>query len=81
MIAVVIAETLLPVVPAQAVPIGPVSGLIESGTNGQVFVRRESIFSWDSGDELVRRLAAGVIGQYVCIARACHGRPAHPFRP
>ncbi|MBA2695872.1 MAG: helix-turn-helix domain-containing protein, partial [Actinobacteria bacterium] len=48
----------LPVLPARAVQIGDVAGLVQDETGGQVYVRGEVIFAWGPGDEACRRLAA-----------------------
>ena len=58
MMAVVIAEPLLPVLPAQAVQVGPVAGLVEGESGGQVYVRGDLVYAWDAEDEALRRLAA-----------------------
>ena len=56
--AVVIVEPLLPVLPAQAVQIGPVAGLVAGGSGGEVYVRGDLVYAWDAEDEALRRLAA-----------------------
>jgi len=48
----------LPVLPARAVQVGDVAGLVQDETGGQVYVRGEVIFAWGPGDEACRRLAA-----------------------
>ncbi len=48
----------LPVLPAQAVQVGDVAGLVQDETGGQVYVRGEVIFAWGPGDEACQRLAA-----------------------
>lgn len=53
-----IAEPLLPVMPAQAVQIGSVAGLVEGDSGGEVYVRGDLFYAWDTDDEVLRRLAA-----------------------
>ena len=48
----------LPVLPARAVQVGDVAGLVTDETGGQVYVRGEVVFAWGPGDEACRRLAA-----------------------
>ncbi len=48
----------LPVLPARAVQVGDVAGLVQDESGGQVYVRGDVIFAWGPGDEACRRLAA-----------------------
>ena len=51
-------QAVLPLLPAEAVPIGPVAGLVEGPEGGVVFVCGMATFAFDAGDEVGRRLAA-----------------------
>src|SRR2546421_4638926 len=51
-------QAVLPLLPAEAVPIGPVAGLVEGPEGGGVFVCGMATFAFDAGDEVGRRLAA-----------------------
>ena len=51
-------QQVLPLLPAEAVPIGPVAGLVETGEGGVVFVAGLAAFVFDAGDLVGRRLAA-----------------------
>jgi transposase-like protein len=51
-------QAVLPLLPADAVPIGPVAGLVEGPEGGVVFVSGMATFAFDAGDDLGRRLAA-----------------------
>lgn len=52
------AQPPLPMLPGDAVPVGPAAGLAEGDAGGVVFVHGSAAFSWDAGDEAGRRLAA-----------------------
>ena len=51
-------QQVLPLLPAEAAPIGPVAGLVETEEGGVVFVAGLAAFAFDSGDLVGRRLAA-----------------------
>jgi transposase-like protein len=51
-------QAVLPLLPADAVPIGPVAGLVDGPEGGVVFVSGMATFAFGAGDELGRRLAA-----------------------
>jgi transposase-like protein len=51
-------QAVLPLLPAGAVAIGPVAGLVEGPEGGVVFVSGMATFAFDSSDEIGRRLAA-----------------------
>src|SRR2546421_3678093 len=51
-------QAVLPLLPAEVVPIGPVAGLVEGPEGGVVFVSGMATFAFDAGDEVGRRLAA-----------------------
>ncbi|MGI8761927.1 MAG: helix-turn-helix domain-containing protein [Jatrophihabitantaceae bacterium] len=51
-------QQVLPLLPADATPIGPLAGLVETAEGGVVFVCGEVSFAWAAGDETARRLAA-----------------------
>src|SRR2546421_6764012 len=51
-------QAVLPLLPAEAVPIGPVAGVVEGPEGGVVFVCGMATFAFDAGDEVGRRLAA-----------------------
>jgi transposase-like protein len=53
-----VSQAVLPLLPAEAVPIGPVAGLVEGPEGGVVFVSGMATFAFDAGDEVGRRLAA-----------------------
>jgi hypothetical protein len=54
-----VSQPVLPLMPADAVPVGPLAGLLENpGDGGVVFVCGLVTFSFAAGDELGRRLAA-----------------------
>lgn len=53
-----IAEPLLPMLPAQTIQVGPVAGLVEDEAGGEVYVRGDLVYVWDCDDEALRRLAA-----------------------
>lgn len=44
--------------PAEAVPVGPVAGLVETEEGGVVFVAGLATFAFDTDDRVGRRLAA-----------------------
>lgn len=58
MMGLMTAQAPLPVLPARAVAVGDVAGLVTDESGGQVYVRGEVIFAWGPGDEACRRLAA-----------------------
>jgi hypothetical protein len=58
MMGLMTAQAPLPVLPARAVAVGDVAGLVVDETGGQVYVRGEVVFAWGPGDEACRRLAA-----------------------
>lgn len=51
-------QQVLPLLPADATPIGPVAGLVQTADGGVVFVAGLATFAFDAGDETARRLAA-----------------------
>jgi transposase-like protein len=51
-------QAVLPLLPAGAVPVGPIAGLVEGLEGGVVFVSGMATFAFDAGDEIGRRLAA-----------------------
>ncbi|MGH3094676.1 MAG: putative transposase [Streptosporangiales bacterium] len=51
-------QQVLPLLPADAVPVGPLAGLVETDEGGVVFVCGQATFAFAAGDELGRRLAA-----------------------
>jgi hypothetical protein len=51
-------QAVLPLLPAEAVPVGPIAGLVEGPEGGVVFVSGMATFAFDAGDEVGRRLAA-----------------------
>jgi transposase-like protein len=51
-------QAVLPLLPAEAVPVGPIAGLVEGPEGGVVFVSGMATFAFDAGDEAGRRLAA-----------------------
>jgi hypothetical protein len=51
-------QAVLPLLPAEAVPIGPIAGLVEGPEGGVMFVSGMVTFAFDVGDEVRRRLAA-----------------------
>lgn len=51
-------QAVLPLLPADAVSIGSVAGLVEGPEGGVVFVSGMATFAFDSSDEIGRRLAA-----------------------
>lgn len=51
-------QQVLPLLPADAVAIGPLAGLVETGEGGVVFVSGQATFAFAAGDEVGRRLAA-----------------------
>ena len=51
-------QPVLPLLPADAVPIGPVAGLVEGPQGGVVYVSGLVTFVFAAGDEVGRRLAA-----------------------
>ncbi|MDT7594935.1 MAG: hypothetical protein QOJ06_481 [Pseudonocardiales bacterium] len=51
-------QAVLPLLPADAILIGPVAGLVEGPEGGVVFVAGMATFAFDAGDEVGRRLAA-----------------------
>lgn len=51
-------QQVLPLLPADAVAIGPLAGLVETGEGGVVFVSGQATFAFAVGDEVGRRLAA-----------------------
>jgi transposase len=53
-----VTQAVLPLLPADAVPIGPLAGLVEGPDGGGVFVAGLATFAFDAGDEVGRRLAA-----------------------
>jgi transposase len=53
-----VSQPVLPLLPADAVAIGPVAGLVEGLDGGVVFVAGLATFAFAAGDEVGRRLAA-----------------------
>ncbi len=51
-------QQVLPLLPADAVAIGSLAGLVENGEGGMVFVCGQATFAFAAGDEVGRRLAA-----------------------
>lgn len=51
-------QAVLPLLPAEAVPVGSIAGLVEGPEGGVVFVSGMATFAFDAGDEVGRRLAA-----------------------
>ncbi|MGH3431253.1 MAG: putative transposase, partial [Thermocrispum sp.] len=58
MMAVMTAQAPLPLAPAEAVLIGAAAGLVEDAEGGRVWLHGNLWLSWESGDEVTRRLAA-----------------------
>jgi transposase len=55
----VVAQPVLPLIPAEATPIGQIAALVEKpGEGGVVYVNGLATFCFDAGDEVGRRLAA-----------------------
>jgi transposase len=55
----VVTQPVLPLIPTDATPIGPIAALVEkSGEGGVVYVNGLATFCFDADDELGRRLAA-----------------------
>ena len=57
-----VSQPVLPVLPADAVAIGPLAGLLEGPEGGVVFVSGLVTFAFAAGDEVGRRLAAVQLG-------------------
>ena len=53
-----VSQPVLPLVPAEARPIGPLAGLVTTGEGSVVFVAGQASFAFAAGDETARRLAA-----------------------
>ncbi len=53
-----VSQSVLALLPADAVPIGSVAGLVEGPEGGVVFVAGMATFAFDAGDDVGRRLAA-----------------------
>ena len=51
-------QQVLPLLPADAVPVGPLAGLVETGEGGVVFVNGMATFAFAAADVVGRRLAA-----------------------
>ncbi|HUY25405.1 MAG TPA: hypothetical protein VMV09_08915 [Candidatus Saccharimonadales bacterium] len=51
-------QSRLPLIPAEAKPIGLAAGLLEDERGGVVFLHGLAAYQWDAGDEVARRLAA-----------------------
>lgn len=51
-------QQVLPLLPAGAVPVGPLAGLVEDRGGGVVFVCGQATFAFAAGDTVGRRLAA-----------------------
>lgn len=51
-------QQVLPLLPADAVPVGQLAGLVSSELGGVVFVNGMATFAFAAGDEAGRRLAA-----------------------
>src|SRR5664279_5015906 len=51
-------QPVLPLLPADATPIGPAAGLVDSPDGGTVFVFGQATFAFATDDEVGRRLAA-----------------------
>jgi hypothetical protein len=51
-------QPVLPLLPADATPIGPVAGLVDGAGGGAVFVFGQATFAFATDDEVGRRLAA-----------------------
>jgi hypothetical protein len=51
-------QAVLALLPAEAVPVGSIAGLVEGAEGGVVFVSGMATFAFDAGDEVGRRLAA-----------------------
>lgn len=58
MMAVMTAEPLLALLPAETVEIGPVAGLVRDEAGGRVYVRGEVFYAWDTEDTALEWLAA-----------------------
>ena len=55
----VVTQPVLPLIPIEATPIGPITALVEKpGEGGVVYVNGLATFCFDADDELGRRLAA-----------------------
>ena len=55
----VVAQPVLPLIPAEATPIGAIAALVDkAGEGGVVYVNGLATFCFDAGDEVGRRLAA-----------------------
>lgn len=67
----VVTQPVLPLIPAEATPIGPIAALVEKpGEGGVVYVNGLATFCFDAGDEVGRRLAAVQLVETE-IARPC----------
>ncbi|MEO7069359.1 MAG: putative transposase [Nostocoides sp.] len=53
-----VSQPVLPLLPAEARPIGPVAGMVTTGEGSVVFVAGQASFAFAAGDETARRLAA-----------------------
>ncbi|TWP31995.1 putative transposase [Leekyejoonella antrihumi] len=53
-----VSQPVLPLLPAEARPIGPIAGLVTTGEGSVVFVAGQASFAFAAGDETARRLAA-----------------------
>ena len=51
-------QPVLPLLPADATPIGPAAGLVDGSDGGAVFVFGQATFAFATDDEVGRRLAA-----------------------
>ncbi|MGH3098593.1 MAG: helix-turn-helix domain-containing protein, partial [Streptosporangiales bacterium] len=51
-------QPVLPLLPADAIPIGPLAGLVQDAEGCVVFVAGQASFAFTAGDEVARRLAA-----------------------
>jgi hypothetical protein len=51
-------QPVLPLLPADAIPIGPAAGLVDGADGGAVFVFGQATFAFATDDEVGRRLAA-----------------------
>lgn len=55
----VVTQPVLPLIPTEATPIGPIAALLERpGEGGVVYVNGLATFCFDADDEVGRRLAA-----------------------
>ena len=55
----VVTQPVLPLIPTEATPIGPIAALVDKpGEGGVVYVNGLATFCFDADDELGRRLAA-----------------------